>query len=242
MPEGVVDGLITFTIRITNTGPSTLDQVPLVDHFSGPMVYVGGSPPANLVDNVNQTIGWTDLTTVTNLGGDLQPGQGYVLTTVFSITVQTDNYTLTNRAVVSNAVDILNNSANDADDAVDVIIQPTAIELLYFTGSRQGADVLLAWATAIELDNYGFRLMRSLTNSLDTAEQIGFRAGQGHGTGSGSTYSLTDIDPGADTLYYWLVDVDFDGKETPHGPVIIDSSGVNSGNGRIIFLPLIVKE
>jgi hypothetical protein len=149
---------------------------------------------------------------------------------------------MTNMAVVSNAVDILSNSANDANDAVNIVNQPTAVELLYFEGKQQGVDVVLTWATAIELDNYGFRLMRSAANNFGAAEQIGFVAGQGHGTGSGSSYSFTDTTASPNTAYYWLIDVDFNGKETPHGPVIIDSTGTNTGDGSIIFLPVIVKD
>ncbi|MBN1220901.1 MAG: DUF11 domain-containing protein, partial [Anaerolineae bacterium] len=240
VPPGATDGLITFTIRITNIGPSTLNQVPLVDHFTGPVVYVGGSPAADTVDNVNQVVDWDDLTV--NFGRDLAPNQSFVLTTVFSLTTHSTTFTMTNVATVTNALDVYSNTANDDSDAALVVNQPTAIQLLYFNAVRSGAWVNLNWATAVELDNYGFRLLRSATGSLADATEIAFVPGQGYGTASGATYTFTDKTAAADQAYtYWLVDVDVNGVETRHNPVTVDVVDIDQGGNHTIFLPLIFK-
>jgi hypothetical protein len=235
LAPGMVNGLITFTLRLANTGPSVLDQIPLIDHFSGPVVYVGGTPPANTVDNVNRVLGWNDLTASApnGFGRNLAPQESFVITTVFSLTTGATAFTMTNVATVNNAIDIFNNPANDDSDGEVITNEPTAIELLYFEAERQGNAVSLNWATAVEMDNFGFRILRSASGSLVDAVELAFIPGQGHGTASGASYSYNDETARADQSYsYWLVDVDFNGLETFHGPVTATNTS--------LFLPLIL--
>jgi uncharacterized repeat protein (TIGR01451 family) len=242
LAPGVVNGLITFTIRITNTGPSTLDRVPLVDHFTGPIAYVRGTPRANIVDNLHQVIGWNDLTVSGpfGFGRDLAPQQSFVITTVFSVTTSASTFTMTNVATVQDATDVFDNDVDEDSDTEVLTNEPTAIELLYFRGDRQSNLVILNWATAVELDNFGFRILRSSTGSLADAVELAFIPGQGHGTASGATYSYTDATAEANQSYsYWLVDVDFNGLETIHGPIVVSEE--TKGNNSTIFLPLILR-
>jgi uncharacterized repeat protein (TIGR01451 family) len=239
--------LVTFTIRVENTGPSTLDQVPVIDRFSGPVEYVGGTPPADVVDNANQVIAWTDLTTVSNIypgfGGDLQPGQAYVLTTVYRIIAETEFYSMTNVVTVTDAVDVFTNEASDDSDTERVVNEPTAIELLYFEGEHLGDHVELSWATAVEIDTFGFRIMRSDTGQYADAVMIALVPGQGHGTTSGSSYTYTDdqsVEPDQ-TYTYWLVDIDFNGVETVQSPITVEPANLNNDGARRLFLPIIIK-
>jgi uncharacterized repeat protein (TIGR01451 family) len=244
VPPGAVNGIITFTITITNIGPSTLVQVPLIDRFSGPIEYIGGTPVASSIDNANQVLGWNDLTLAgpNGFGRDLDPGQTFDLTTVFRIVGEITEMSVTNAVTVTDAVDLLNNPANDDDDAVVLINEPTAIELLSFTADRQGDLVVLNWHTAVEIDNYGFRLLRSATGALADAQEIGFVAGQGYGTTSGSSYTFVDKRAATDQTYtYWLVDVDLNGVETTHEPVTVEQAQIDSGEPTILYLPLIFK-
>lgn len=239
---GVVNGLITFTIHITNTGPSTIDQMPLVDHFTGPIVYIGGAPAASTVDNTNQIIAWSDLTagTANGFGTDLAPNQSFVITTVFSITASTSSFTMTNAATVTNAVDVFSNGANDDSDTEVLINIPTAIDLLYFTSSQEGQGVRLNWATAVEYDNYGFRLLRSSNGSLTDAIDVAFLPGQGHGTVAGTVYTYLDQSVSTDQTYtYWLVDVDFNGVETVRP--LTTAIRLSAGSSNTYYLPLIFK-
>lgn len=235
---GVVGELITFTIRITNTGPSTLDQVPLFDTFVGPVQYVGGIPLADTVDNANHRLTWNDLTT---FFGDLAPGQSISLITVFRLTTTDSEFSMTNTARVSQADDVFNNVANEDEDTEVLTNVPTAVDLLYFTSHQAGDNVELHWATAVEYDNYGFRLLRSSTGSFADAIEIGFVSGQGQGTVSGTAYDFTDAGVEVHQTYtYWLVDVDFNGVETPHSETT--SIGVAAGGtGTKIYLPLLFK-
>ncbi len=241
VPPGVVNSILTYTIQITNVGLSTLDQVPLFDFFTQNAInYLGGTPPADNVDNANGVVSWNDLTIP--FGRNLNSGETFVVETVFQVVATTDTFTATNRARVSGAEDEFGNQANDSEAETVLTNIPTAVELLYFQASQQGDYVVLDWATAIEYDNFGFRLLRSETNNLGEAVEIAFIPGQGHGVHSGATYSFRDDTVEANHVYtYWLVDVDFNGTETIHGPSTVTVLGGGDGGGFDIFLPLILK-
>ena len=236
---GVVDGHITFTIQITNTGPSTIDVLPLFDTFSGPVEYVGGVPTADLVDNATGQLAWNDLTQVF---GDVNPGQMVTITTIFRLTTEDTEFSLINNARTTNALDTAGNTANDDDDAVVLNNYPTAVELLYFRAEPDNQHIRLEWATAVEYDNFGFRLLRSQTENLADAVELTFVPGQGLGTVGGATYGFRDETIVVGQNYtYWLVDVDLDGVETLHGPVSLTSTDANSGGqDHIIYMPVIV--
>jgi hypothetical protein len=144
-----------------------------------------------------------------------------------------------NTAVVSDAVDVFDNTADDVDDSTQLTDEPTAIGLLYFEANRQGERIILNWGTAVEIDNFGFRLQRSSTGKIADATELAFVPGQGQGTSSGASYTYRDDDVETTQTYtYWLVDVDLNGIETVHGPVTVLAIDSN-GSGPIIFLPLI---
>lgn len=243
LPPGVVNGLITFTITISNPAPVPLATVPLIDRFSGPVEYVGGVPPADRVDNNSGLLVWHDLTRPGQggFGQNLPPGQAFVVSTVFRVTTTADTFNMRNTAIVTDVQDIAGNPIPPNQDTVVVSNEPTAVELLSFEAFRQANQVILTWITAVEIDNFGFRLLRSPTGQLADAVEIGFVSGQGRGTGEGASYSFTDADIAADQSYtYWLVDVDLNGTETVHPvPGLVQSS--EPGGAADIFLPLILK-
>ncbi len=113
---------------------------------------------------------------------------------------------------------------------------PTAVELLSFVASRHGQTVALNWATAAEVDNYGFNLYRANVDNFAQAELIRFEpsAIQG-GTGGGATYGTQDTPPGQGTWWYWLADVDTQGVQTLHTPSVAVRSHFQ------IYLPWIGK-
>ncbi|MFI5237951.1 MAG: T9SS type A sorting domain-containing protein, partial [Ignavibacteriales bacterium] len=82
------------------------------------------------------------------------------------------------------------------------------VELVSFTSSVTGNNVLLKWSTATELNNQGFDIEKS-TNP-DIWEKIGFVAGSGT-TSEPRLYSFTDNDLKTGKYYYRLKQIDFDG-------------------------------
>jgi hypothetical protein len=141
--------------------------------------------------------------------------------------------------IVTDATDVFDNPANDDDDAVEISNEPTAVELLSFQAIPQVGAVSLIWETAVEIDHYGFYLLRSDGSSLDNAEQIAFVPAAGYG--GGAVYRFKDMNVQSETLYtYWLVDVDTNGQRTVHAPVSAASLAAETMPYRV-YLPLVSR-
>jgi len=126
-----------------------------------------------------------------------------------------------------------------ADGPCEVLVPiPTAVELLYFQAKQlSGQQVQLQWATALEVDNFGFNLYRADVDDLGRASLIHFEAAVAQGGGSGAAYAYVDTVPYAGLWWYWLSDVDTYGRETFHAPL---NATVQSNMYRV-YLPFIGK-
>ncbi len=98
---------------------------------------------------------------------------------------------------------------------------PTAVELLYFLADRNGESVVLQWATAQEVNNYGFSLYRAPVDDFTQAELIHFEpSAMRGGTGSGATYRYLDTPALYGKWWYWLADIDTQGVQTLYNPSV----------------------
>jgi hypothetical protein len=99
-------------------------------------------------------------------------------------------------------------------------ITPTVVKLSSFTATPADRAVILTWTTASEIDNAGFNLYRS---ESETGGYVKINSSlipaQGSPT-SGATYQYVDNNvKNRTTHYYKLEDIDLNGKSTLHGPV-----------------------
>ena len=240
VPPGAVNGIITYTILVTNIGVSELDVIPLFDYYDSTYLTFTVSTPAESYRAPGE-IRWNDLTQ--SFGRNLMPGEHFVVTTTFGV-IREITQTV-NTAVTSGTTDIYTNPAPPVTDTVTITNTPTAVDLLYFSAEDDNGDVALRWATASETNNYAFYLYRSETaNRVDALEISGGVAAQGVG-GGGASYNFTDatVDAGK-TYYYWLSDMDNSGFETYYGPRQITTTadgGIGADFTNWIYLPLIVK-
>ncbi len=244
VPPGAVNGIITYTIRVTNTGPSELDIIPLFDYYDPTyLTFTVSTPPEDY--RVSGEIRWNDLTQ--SFGRNLLPGENFVVTTVFDII---RNVTQTvNTAEVSSTEDIFNNLAPNIGDSAVISNTPTAVDWLdaAFVAAQGNNVVELYWQTTSEVDTIGFFIYRSETGSRADAVVLNggnYLSAQGQG-GGGASYAFTDADVvGGATYTYWVSDVDRFGVETFHGPrsVTFQANGdVGSGLLNHVYLPLILK-
>jgi hypothetical protein len=109
----------------------------------------------------------------------------------------------------------------NSDDVVWTFshVGQTRVELASFTAILAGTEVLVEWTTATEIDNAGFNLYRGLAKDMwSTRLNDELLPAQGDEL-QGASYAFTDesITPEV-TYYYWLEDMDLDGKATIHGP------------------------
>jgi uncharacterized repeat protein (TIGR01451 family)/fimbrial isopeptide formation D2 family protein len=216
--DEVLPNYVTFTIVITNVGVSTIDVLPLFDQYDPYYLsFVWAEPmPDEPADDGLLT--WYDLTgpAPNGFGRDLAPGESFRITTVFSVVH--DITTTVNTAYVQGPYDVYDNPANEPRDDEVIVNIPTAVELLYFrVGGTVGPQVRLEWATAVEINTFGFRLYRAPVADFARAEAVAFVPSEARG--GGATYVYTDTVPYDGTWWYWLADVDTSGGETVHGPV-----------------------
>jgi hypothetical protein len=136
----------------------------------------------------------------------------------------------------------IRNPTNRPTDIVPITNTiPTAVELLYFrVDGITGQQVRLAWATAVEIDNYGFNLYRSDTNDPARVELIHFEPAAMRGPRPGTTYIYVDTVPSDGTWWYWLADVDTRGNETRRTQATA-SVGVNLALPYEVYLPVLTK-
>lgn len=90
------------------------------------------------------------------------------------------------------------------------------VKMLYFDVIDNKSSALLKWSTGAELNNHFFKIQRS-SNALEY-EDIGIVKGAGNSS-SIKHYTYNDIFPPSGTIYYRLVQIDTDGKETVYGPL-----------------------
>jgi hypothetical protein len=95
---------------------------------------------------------------------------------------------------------------------------PLPVELTSFTGFVNNENIMLSWATATEVNNYGFEIERNTPlNPLSRGEvegvweKIGFVYGNGN-SNSPKSYSFVDDDVSAGSFLYRLKQIDNDGK------------------------------
>ncbi len=102
-----------------------------------------------------------------------------------------------------------NNTTDNSSVPVEVSGAPLPVELTSFSALVVDGKVKLSWQTATELNNYGFEIQKSSSNS--TWEKIGFVDGNGNSNAT-LDYSFTDNSPIAGKVKYRLKQIDTDGK------------------------------
>jgi uncharacterized repeat protein (TIGR01451 family)/fimbrial isopeptide formation D2 family protein len=236
--DEVLPNYVTFTIVITNVGISTIDVLPLLDAYDPYYLsFVRAEPmPDEPADDGLLT--WYDLTgpAPNGFGRNLAPGESFRITTVFSVVH--DITTTVNTAYVQGPYDVYDNPANEPRDDEVIVNIPTAVELLYFrVGGTAGPQVRLEWATAVEINTFGFRLYRAPVADFARKEAVAFVPSEARG--GGATYVYTDTVPYDGTWWYWLADVDTSGGETVHGPVraVVGTAALPYR----VYLPLVLR-
>jgi len=95
----------------------------------------------------------------------------------------------------------------------------TLAEFSFLKGFSILGKAILVWKTNSEINNEGFKILRS-RDKRGPYEEIGFVRSRGDVTG-GALYSFVDKDAPKGKVYYKVVDVDVEGKETSHDPVVV---------------------
>jgi uncharacterized repeat protein (TIGR01451 family) len=217
------DGLITYTILITNTGAGIANGVVVTDALPPELSYVAGSA-LPIPAQTNPMI-WRI--------GTLAAGQGVVI----SFTART---TTTAAASIRN-IAVVGDGRNSLIDQSDIVVlrSPTAITLQDFQAARQADGTHITWSTSLERNSLGFIVYRGTSPRFADAQAVNSAMVAARGNAGGARYALVDT-TGSAASYYWLVEVELNGRVNVHGPIRVVETTLNANAlPNKMFLPLI---
>ena len=214
--DEVKPNYITFTISVLNTGITDIEILPLADDYDSDYLSFYWADPMPNESTVDGMLTWFDLTET--FGQSLAPAESFLITTTFTV-VQKITSTV-NLAYVEDAEDVDGTPIDRVEDEVIVEDVPTAVDLLYFRAVDDDGGTRLVWATAVEVETFGFRVLRATEPDISRADQVAFVPTLCRGSFCGAEYAVLDPSAVRGTPYwYWLVDVEESGLETVHAPV-----------------------
>jgi uncharacterized repeat protein (TIGR01451 family) len=238
--------LVSFTIRITNTGVATITQLPLRDTYDVNYLSFSNATPAS-DDNANDgQIDWSDLTV--SFGQDLAPGQSFVV--VVEFVARLDTTGLLPDGKTGNVATGVNVTADPdgpggqppqtipdkSDEARVEINNPTAVGVS--DGLVQGgvAGLTVRWRTANETDLAGFRVYRQVDGGSLTLLTPELIQAQRSGQAAGAEYSFADAEVGVNVLVRYVLEiVTLDGASTQ-----VEIGSIYVAQPRM-YLPLVAR-
>ncbi|MGA9510422.1 MAG: C25 family cysteine peptidase, partial [Candidatus Sulfotelmatobacter sp.] len=216
VPEG---DTLTYTIGITNNGPSSATNVIVTDPLPSDLTFMSVTPSSEC-SNADGT--------VTCLLGTIANGG---TATITILTLAGAPGVITNTASV--VADQMTTPATSSQ--TETITAATSIKLESFAAQfgqdKTGANrVVLLWKTGTEVHNLGFNVYREqagervrLNSSLIAGSALLMEGALPKH--SGRTYTWIDSSANAGSAPYWLEDVDVNGPRILHGPVSATASG-----------------
>ena len=209
---------LTYTIVVTNNGPSLATNVTVTDVLPAQFDYDHTNDPATTTQG--SCAYDSGSRTLTCSIGSLTNGETETIT--IPGTVSVDTVAFTNTAGVT-ATENESDYDNNSSSSTVTVVAPTAVQMFSMEATQSKSGVIVAWQTSFEAENLGFNVYRSSGNGtpellnkhiipgsmLFTADRIR----------DGRNYRFKDKNPPAGFVQYWVEDVDINGTRTMHGPV-----------------------
>ncbi|MEM7532186.1 MAG: SdrD B-like domain-containing protein [Chloroflexota bacterium] len=236
-PDPVLPGAtVTFTIRITNTGVTTITTLPLTDTYDTTfLTYVGlrTTPESDSTANSGQIL-WSDLTQAAPNGFGQDLGPNGVFDVVVEFAARMDTTSLPNSWTV-NTAQVFTHTVTDTVR----IFAPTNVLLSNRDVTATSEGVTLSWSTVNETELIGFHVLYIDPQSgdyvqvTDDAEMI---VAEHAGRSNGADYRyMGDTDMDMDTGYHYLLAL-----VMADGTRMIMDMGV-AEDAWIVYLPVLRK-
>ncbi len=198
--------IVSFSIRMTNTGDSWITMLPLRDTFDpNYLAYISAAPTPN--STASGQLDWTDLTTTL---GDLAPGVSVQVVVTFTATSDTGLLTPDRKTEnLATAHDLKADPDGPSGPLGEVetlptkqsadrveIINPTDVAVAGASADFDGSNIIVRWNTVSEVDLVGFNLLRSMDGQA--AQQVNDQliVAKNAGASEGATYEFVDIGSG----------------------------------------------
>ncbi|MEM7532304.1 MAG: SdrD B-like domain-containing protein [Chloroflexota bacterium] len=240
-PDPVMPGqTVTFTIRITNTGTTTITTLPLTDTYSTAYLNFVGlrtTPQADTTANNGQIL-WSDLTQIVpnGFGQDFGPSDVWDVTVEFVAALDTSS--LPDSATI-NTVQVYTHTVTDTVR----IFNPTNIVLVNREVNHENDMVVLSWSTVDETALIGFHVLRldiredgTVSEPVRLTSDAQMILAQGSANGADYRYEIEMSDMNANH-HYILEMVMADGTYP-----LMDMGRVNQQRaGWTVYLPILQK-
>lgn len=204
---------LTYTIAVTNNGPSRATNVVMTDTLPAGLAFVSVTPGGPTCTQAGGTVTCTYATM-----GPAATNNITITATVTASQAQIVNVAGATRTETDT------NAANDSDDATISVLAPTAVEMLRMEAVQdRNGKVLVSWTTSFEADNLGFNVYRQsgfgrekINKHLIAGSALFSRRSE---LTDGRGYRYNDKLRDGQFAQYYVEDVDLDGTRTLHGPV-----------------------
>ena len=213
---GVTQDISNWTIEDATEVRHTFNANTLLNSNESIVVFGGGTPTG-----INGLVQITSSLSLNNTGDDviLRNSSGEIVDQYSFGSEGNSGTSLARHPDITGSfvlhTDIISNSVSFSPGTKNSDGTPLPIELIYFTVAFQNNFVILNWESATEVNNYGFEIERTITNSklqITNWENVGFVEGHGN-SNSAKQYSYVDNSVRAGQSYsYRLKQIDFDGQ------------------------------
>ncbi|MEM7537942.1 MAG: SdrD B-like domain-containing protein, partial [Chloroflexota bacterium] len=236
-PDPVLPGaIVTFTIRITNTGTTTITTLPLTDTYSSAyltFIDIRTIPDADTTADTGQIL-WGDLTQAAPNGFGMDLGPGNHFDVIVEFVAALDTSALPNTWTI-NTAQVYTHTVTDTVR----IYNPTNVVLTNRDVSVEEGQVVLSWSTVDENDLVGFHVLRLDEASgepvrLTSDEQIILA----QGAANGADYRFEDAAGNVDAEHHYVLEMVMADGTRP----IVDMGTVNQGPSVwTVYLPVLRK-
>jgi len=210
---------LTYTIVVTNNGPSRATNVVMTDPLPAGFSFVSVTPGGPTCTQASGTVTCTYATMDSGASNNI----------VISGTITVSSTQLSNTANTTRT-ETDTNAANNSATVVVSVNAPTVVHMLEMQAVQDGkGKVVLTWTTKFESENLGFNIYREssagrtkLNKHLVAGSTFFSKRDELH---SGRGYRWKDkIRPG-EFAQYSIEDIDLHGVRTLHGPITPSFAG-----------------